>query len=346
MRTGRSVPPGEEGRAARASGVLLAPLPDQCKWARTAMSAARITASSSVGFLKSIQSGQPEPERPFRAMRIALFEPDIPQNTGAILRLAACLGVEAHIVEPAGFPTSDRAFRRAGMDYLDRVTIVRHADWAAFEEWRRTEGARLILFTTRAGTSYLDHAFRPGDVLLFGREFLRRSGEGASSRRCPPDRPHAGRAAIDQRGHDRGDGGGGGIASVQRTLPRPARTDRRSRGLKGNRHEKREHVGKAARGESRSISRPWALPLTRLARCASPPVACNIPMQARGDATLPNIPHGAQGYAKQWQKKVRGENIPWSILRRKPAPGCIHIDSPFSAKPATKQRNQARSEFQ
>jgi tRNA (cytidine/uridine-2'-O-)-methyltransferase len=103
-------------------------------------------------------------------MRIALFEPDIPQNTGTILRLAACLGVEAHIIEPAGFPTSDRAFRRAGMDYLDQVAIVRHASWEAFESWRTTAAARLILFTTRARTSYLDHAFRRGDVLLFGRE--------------------------------------------------------------------------------------------------------------------------------------------------------------------------------
>ena len=83
-------------------------------------------------------------------MRIALYEPDIPQNTGTILRLAACLGVEAHIVEPAGFPTSDRAFRRAGMDYLDQVAIVRHTSWQAFEDWRRTAGGRLLLFTTGA----------------------------------------------------------------------------------------------------------------------------------------------------------------------------------------------------
>jgi tRNA (cytidine/uridine-2'-O-)-methyltransferase len=103
-------------------------------------------------------------------MRIALFEPDIPQNAGTILRLAACLGVEAHIIEPAGFPTSDRAFRRAGMDYLDHVSITRHTSFPAFEAWRASVGARLILFTTRAGTSYLDHAFRRGDVLLFGRE--------------------------------------------------------------------------------------------------------------------------------------------------------------------------------
>jgi tRNA (cytidine/uridine-2'-O-)-methyltransferase len=103
-------------------------------------------------------------------LRIALFEPDIPQNTGTILRLAACLGVEAHIIEPAGFPTSDRAFRRAGMDYLDQVRIVRHASWEAFEAWRGGAPARLILFTTRARRPYLEHAFRPGDVLLFGRE--------------------------------------------------------------------------------------------------------------------------------------------------------------------------------
>src|SRR3979409_531678 len=103
-------------------------------------------------------------------MRIALFQPDIPQNTGTILRLAACLGLTAHIIEPAGFPTSDRAFRRAGMDYLDQVAIVRHQSWTAFEAWRKSDSGRLILLTTRAQTSYLDHAFRPGDILLLGRE--------------------------------------------------------------------------------------------------------------------------------------------------------------------------------
>ena len=103
-------------------------------------------------------------------MRIALYQPDIAQNTGTILRLAACLGVEAHIVEPAGFPTSDRAFRRAGMDYLDRVRLVRHVTWDAFEGWRRHNALRLVLFTTRAERSYLDHRFARKDVLLFGRE--------------------------------------------------------------------------------------------------------------------------------------------------------------------------------
>ena len=103
-------------------------------------------------------------------MRIALFEPDIPQNTGTVLRLCACLGIEAHIIEPAGFPVSDRAFRRAGMDYLDVVTIVRHASWRDFETWRVARNCRLILFTTAAAASYLDFSFAPGDVLLFGRE--------------------------------------------------------------------------------------------------------------------------------------------------------------------------------
>ena len=81
-------------------------------------------------------------------IRIALYQPDIAQNTGTVLRLCACLGIEAHIIEPAGFPVTDRHFRRAGMDYLDRVAIVRHTGWAAFEAWRAEAKARLLLFTT------------------------------------------------------------------------------------------------------------------------------------------------------------------------------------------------------
>jgi len=103
-------------------------------------------------------------------MRIALYQPDIPQNTGTVLRLCACLGIEAHIIEPAGFPTSDRAFRRAGMDYLDAVTIMRHGSWRDFEAWRAAGHHRLVLLTTGAATSYLDYRFAPADVLLFGRE--------------------------------------------------------------------------------------------------------------------------------------------------------------------------------
>lgn len=103
-------------------------------------------------------------------MRIALYEPDIPQNTGTILRTCACLGVEAHIIEPAGFPVTDRAFRRAGMDYLDRVTIVRHADFASFEDWRRKERLKLVLMTTAGAQNYLDHAYQDDQIVLFGRE--------------------------------------------------------------------------------------------------------------------------------------------------------------------------------
>ena len=103
-------------------------------------------------------------------MRIALFQPDIPQNTGTILRLCACLNVEAHIIEPAGFPVSDRHFRRAGMDYLDQVTIVRHASWSKFEQWRHDQMLRLILFSTKGALPYLKHRYAASDILLFGRE--------------------------------------------------------------------------------------------------------------------------------------------------------------------------------
>src|SRR5213076_1089524 len=99
-------------------------------------------------------------------MQLALYEPDIAQNTGTILRLCACLGVAAHIIEPAGFPVSNRAFRRAGMDYLDQVTLRRHDSWAAFDAWRRAEQLRLVLFTTRATTSYLAHRYA-NDLFLF-----------------------------------------------------------------------------------------------------------------------------------------------------------------------------------
>jgi tRNA (cytidine/uridine-2'-O-)-methyltransferase len=103
-------------------------------------------------------------------MQIALFQPDIPQNTGTILRLCACLGVAAHIIEPAGFPVSDRHFRRAGMDYLDQVSLMRHDSWSRFEQWRNDEGYRLILFTTKGATSYLEYGYGAADILLFGRE--------------------------------------------------------------------------------------------------------------------------------------------------------------------------------
>jgi tRNA (cytidine/uridine-2'-O-)-methyltransferase len=103
-------------------------------------------------------------------MQIALFQPDIPQNTGTILRLCACLGLDAHIIEPAGFPVSDRAFRRAGMDYLGHVSIVRHDSWPKFEHWRAAHGYRLLLFTTKGATDYRDFRYQTSDILLFGRE--------------------------------------------------------------------------------------------------------------------------------------------------------------------------------
>jgi tRNA (cytidine/uridine-2'-O-)-methyltransferase len=112
--------------------------------------------------------GHPEAYRP---MQIALFQPDIPQNTGTILRLCACLNVAAHIIEPAGFPVSDRHFRRAGMDYLDEVSIQRHDSWSKFQQWRHDGSFRLVLFTTKAvGASYLDFRYDAADILMFGRE--------------------------------------------------------------------------------------------------------------------------------------------------------------------------------
>ena len=109
---------------------------------------------------------------PQSALSLALFQPDIPQNCGTILRTCACLGVDAAIIEPAGFPVSDRHFRRSGMDYLDHVSIERHVSWAAFERWREETGRRLVLLTTRGETSHIQFRFRPGDILMVGRESL------------------------------------------------------------------------------------------------------------------------------------------------------------------------------
>ncbi|WP_311032243.1 tRNA (cytidine(34)-2'-O)-methyltransferase [Mesorhizobium koreense] len=103
-------------------------------------------------------------------VRIALYQPDIAGNTGTILRLAACLALGVDLIEPAGFDLSDRALRRAGMDYLERAALTRHVDWTAFEGWRASEGRRLILFTTRGALPFTDFSFRAGDILLFGRE--------------------------------------------------------------------------------------------------------------------------------------------------------------------------------
>ena len=103
-------------------------------------------------------------------LRIALFEPDIPQNAGAILRLGACFGVAVDIVEPAGFKLDDRRLKRAGLDYAELGALVRHPSFAAFEAWRRGEGRRLVLFSTAGAIRHVDFAFRADDVLMFGRE--------------------------------------------------------------------------------------------------------------------------------------------------------------------------------
>jgi tRNA (cytidine/uridine-2'-O-)-methyltransferase len=103
-------------------------------------------------------------------MRLALYQPDIPQNTGTILRLAACLGVGVDVIGPTGFDMTDRALRRAALDYLGHVAIRRHPTFAAFEAARRACGPRLILLTTHGELAYTSFAFHPDDVLLLGRE--------------------------------------------------------------------------------------------------------------------------------------------------------------------------------
>ncbi|MEO0619606.1 MAG: tRNA (cytidine(34)-2'-O)-methyltransferase [Pseudomonadota bacterium] len=103
-------------------------------------------------------------------MRLALYQPDIPQNTGTILRMSACLGVPVDLIGPAGFDTSERAFRRAGMDYLDAVNMTRHVSWEAFETARRAAGHRLVLLTAHAKAPYTAHVFQMSDTLLLGRE--------------------------------------------------------------------------------------------------------------------------------------------------------------------------------
>lgn len=102
--------------------------------------------------------------------RLALHQPDIPQNAGTIIRLAACLGVAVDIIEPCGFDASDRNFRRAGMDYLERAAVTRHDSWACFERWRRGEGRRLIAVETSGALGHSRFDYAMDDILLLGRE--------------------------------------------------------------------------------------------------------------------------------------------------------------------------------
>lgn len=103
-------------------------------------------------------------------MRIALYEPDIAQNTGTILRLAACWGVAVDIIEPCGFLFGDARMRRAGMDYLASAELVRHHSWAAFTAARAAAPGRLVLLTTRASTPFHEVSYQADDILLVGRE--------------------------------------------------------------------------------------------------------------------------------------------------------------------------------
>ena len=101
---------------------------------------------------------------------LVLYQPDIPQNTGTMLRLCACLGVDVHVIEPTGFDLSDRALRRAGMDYLGQVSLIRHLSWEKFVAWRAESGHRLVLATTKGALPYTDFGFASDDLILMGRE--------------------------------------------------------------------------------------------------------------------------------------------------------------------------------
>ncbi|MCW8914896.1 MAG: tRNA (cytidine(34)-2'-O)-methyltransferase [Magnetovibrio sp.] len=104
-------------------------------------------------------------------MNLALFQPDIPQNTGTLLRMCACLDVDADIIEPCGFVFSDKHLKRSGMDYLDMARINRHVSWSAFRQQKQdVDGGRLVLLTTKSDLSYTDFRFQPGDTLLLGSE--------------------------------------------------------------------------------------------------------------------------------------------------------------------------------
>ena len=103
-------------------------------------------------------------------MRIALFQPDIPQNTGNIIRLGACLGIEIDIIEPTGYVFDDKRFRRASMDYIKYIKYKRHIEWDSFLKWSKKNDYKLILFTTKSSKKYTDYFFTKNDILLFGRE--------------------------------------------------------------------------------------------------------------------------------------------------------------------------------
>ncbi len=104
-------------------------------------------------------------------MILVLFQPDIPQNTGSMIRLAACTGVALHIIEPCGFPFDDKKVRRASMDYYDHANITRHNSWESFLDFRKDmPNSRLLLLSAHASTAYTEYSYRKDDMLLLGRE--------------------------------------------------------------------------------------------------------------------------------------------------------------------------------
>ncbi len=143
-----------------------------------------------------------KPEAP---LLLALFEPDIAQNTGAMMRTCACLGVDAAIIEPAGFRINDSRFRRAAMDYLSAVSIESHDSWASFTAWRTANQRRLVLLTTKGETPLWDFTFREKDIILLGREFVRRPGGGSGFSRCSSVHPNPPSPPFLERGDRRND---------------------------------------------------------------------------------------------------------------------------------------------
>lgn len=103
-------------------------------------------------------------------LRLALFQPDIPQNAGTLIRLSACLGIALDVIEPCGFLWDEKRMRRAGMDYLDQARVARHSSWDAFRETAASSGRRIILLTTKASSRLDDFTFQASDTIMAGRE--------------------------------------------------------------------------------------------------------------------------------------------------------------------------------
>ena len=104
------------------------------------------------------------------SIRLALYQPDMPQNLGNLLRLAACMATPCELIEPLGFPFDDKRARRSGMDYIDQVALTRHESWDSFLRWKQSQPARLVLLTSKDAIPYTQFHFQPGDLLLLGRE--------------------------------------------------------------------------------------------------------------------------------------------------------------------------------